>query len=182
MGQRRLFSAELAGALFVLAAGALAHFTYDWSGGNRLAAALTAVNESVWEHMKLLFVPMFLLTLFQLPTLGRRYPNFPAVRAVSALTGTALIPVLFYTYTGALGRDLLWADLAIFILAVAAAFVLERRLLARGRFSAPWQQAAGALALWAVLLLFVLFTFRPPHAPLWRDPITLGRGLGGTQT
>lgn len=54
---KRLFYWELAGALFTAALGTLLHFVYDWSGGWGAAAAFSAVNESTWEHMKLLFSP-----------------------------------------------------------------------------------------------------------------------------
>ena len=68
-----------------------------------MAAAFAAVNESTWEHMKLLFFPLFLFSVVQLCCLGRTYPNFLAVRGVSTLTGVLLIPVLYYTYSGAVG-------------------------------------------------------------------------------
>lgn len=110
---KRLFYWELAGALFTAALGTLLHFTYGWSGGWTPAAAFSAVNESTWEHMKLLFFPMFLTSVVQLCCLGRTYPNFLAVRGVSTLAGTALIPVLFYTYTGVVGRHVMWADIAV---------------------------------------------------------------------
>ena len=100
---KRLFYWELAGALFTAALGTLLHFVYDWSGGWGAAAAFSAVNESTWEHMKLLFFPMFLFSVVQVCCLGRNYPNFLAARGVSTVTGVALIPVLFYTYTGVLG-------------------------------------------------------------------------------
>ena len=45
--------------------GSLLHFVYGWSGSNVFAAGFSAVNESTWEHMKLLFFPVFLLTLLQ---------------------------------------------------------------------------------------------------------------------
>ena len=92
--------------------GSLLHFVYGWSGGSVLAAGFSAVNESTWEHMKLLFFPMFLFSVVQVCCLGRNYPNFLAARGVSTVTGVALIPVLFYTYTGVLGRHLLMADIA----------------------------------------------------------------------
>ena len=57
--KKRLLLWETAGFLFTAAVGALLHFTYDWSGGTVLAAAFSAVNESTWEHMKLLFFPVF---------------------------------------------------------------------------------------------------------------------------
>ena len=60
---KRLFYWELAGALFTAAMGTLLHFVYDWSGGWGAAAAFSAVNESTWEHMKLLFFPMFLFSM-----------------------------------------------------------------------------------------------------------------------
>ena len=121
---KRLFYWELAGALFTAALGTLLHFVYDWSGGWVAAAAFSAVNESTWEHMKLLFFPMFLFSVVQVCCLGRNYPNFLAARGVSTVTGVALIPVLFYTYTGVLGRHLLWADIAVLYLSVLGAFAL----------------------------------------------------------
>lgn len=45
------------GAIFSLAVGALSHFFYEWSGGSTAAGIFFPVNESVWEHMKLVFFP-----------------------------------------------------------------------------------------------------------------------------
>ena len=170
--RRKLFFWELGGFLFVGVLGALLHFVYEWSGGSVLAACFSAVNESTWEHMKLLFAPLFLFSVVQVCLLGRNYPNLPAVRALSALTGVILIPVLFYTYTGILGRSVDWANIAIFYLADLAALALDFRLLSRGKFSSRWMQLLGLAALWGLAFLFVWCTFRPPSLPLWRDPVT----------
>ena len=129
--QRRLFFWEAGGFLFVGALGVLLHFVYEWSGDSPWAAAFSAVNESTWEHIKLLYLPLFLFSVVEVSLLGRNYPHLPAVRALSALTGLALIPVLFYTYTGVLGRDFVWADVAIFFLADLGAFALDFALLRR---------------------------------------------------
>ena len=170
--RKRLFFWELWGFLFTGAAGALLHFVYEWSGGSVLTAAFSAVNESTWEHMKLLFFPMFLFSVVQVCALGKTYPNLLAARAVSTLAGLALIPVLFYTYTGVLGFHVMWADVAVFFLADLGAFALDFRLLRRGRFSQPWQQVLGLVALWALAFWFVWCTFRPCALALWRDPVT----------
>ena len=170
--ERRLFFWELGGFLFTGALGTLLHFVYEWSGGSMLAGAFSAVNESTWEHMKMLFVPIFLCSVVQVCLTGRNYPDLPAVRAVSALTGLALIPVLYYTYTGALGLHLLWADIVIFFLADLVLFWLDYRLLSRGRCFAGWQQLLGAAALWALAFCFVWCTFRPPALPMWQSPET----------
>ena len=127
--------------------------------------------------MKLLFFPMFLFSVVQVCCLGRNYPNFLAARGVSTVTGVALIPVLFYTYTGVLGRHLLWADIAVFYLSVLGAFALDFRLLQRGAPHLSWQQILGLLALWGLAFLFVYCTFHPPELGLWQDSVTLGYGL-----
>ena len=175
--EKRLFYWELAGALFTAALGTLLHFTYGWSGGWSVAAAFSAVNESTWEHMKLLFFPLFLFSVVQVCVMGRNYPNFLAVRAVSILTGLVLIPVLFYTYTGVLGRSVDWVNIALFFLAALGAFLLDFRLLRRSRISAPWQQILGLIVLWALAFCFVWCTFHPVELALWRDPVTGGYGV-----
>ena len=166
--------AALGRFLFAALVGALLHFTHAWSGGAPAAGAFSAVNESVWEHMKLLFWPLFFLTGIEL--LLRRPPDFLAPRAVSAAAGLALLPAAFYTYTGILGRDIPAADIAVFLLADAAVFWLEARLSRQKCLTGRGAQAAGLLAMWALAFLFVLYTFRPPHIPLFRDPLTLGYG------
>ena len=175
--RKRLFFWELAGFLFTSAVGSLLHFVYEWSGGSLAAAVVSAVNESTWEHMKMLFVPMFLFSVVQVCVLGRNYPNFLAVRAVSILTGLALIPVLYYTYTGVWGQMRDWANIAVFFLAALGAFLLDFYLLRRNRLSAPWQQVLGLIVLWALAFCFVWCTFRPVRIALWRDPTTGTYGI-----
>ena len=175
--RKRLFFWELAGFLFTSAVGSLLHFVYEWSGGSLAAAVVSGVNESTWEHMKLLFVPMFLFSVVQACVLGKNYPNFLAVRAVSILTGLALIPVLYYTYTGVWGQMRDWANITVFFLAALGAFLLDASLLRRNRLSSPWQQVLGLIVLWALAFCFVWCTFRPPHIALWRDPTTGTYGI-----
>lgn len=168
--RRRQWIWALGGFLFTVAAGVLLHFLWDWTGSGRLVAAFSAVNESTWEHMKLLFFPMFLVSMAQV--WFQDSPNFLAVRGLSAFLGTLLIPVLYYTYTGVTGTHALWADIGVFVLSAAAAFGLDLGLRRTGRLNAGWQQALGLAALWALALLFVLWTYRPPHLALFCDPVT----------
>jgi len=184
--RRDLFRWELGGFLWTAAAGTAVHFAWGWLGRSLPAAAVCAVNESVWEHMKMLFLPIFLYTMAQLCLEGKNLPDLLAVRAVSALAGTVLIPAAFYTYTGCFGVHLVWADIAIFFLADAAVWLLDARGLRRGSLAAPWMQVAGFLALWLTLFAFVWCTYRPPHLPLWQDAVTRQYGLpretGGPQS
>ena len=169
---------QLGGFLFVCAAGTALHFLYQWSGESVAAAPFAAVNESVWEHMKLLFWPMLLWAGAERAVLGGYSRGFWPAKALGTLLGLALIPALYYTYTGALAVSVMWVDIAIFFVAAAAAFLAETRMLAR-----DWRCRGGARASALVLLLllsaaFVLCTFVPPRVPLFRDPVTGFYGLG----
>ena len=127
--------------------------------------------------MKLLFFPFLIFSLVQLYAMEKNYPNYLAVQAASVLVGLGLIPVLFYTYTGVLGRNFVWADVAVFLTAALVTALLQGRLLWRGALSAPWQQAVGVLILWGLAVAFIYFTFHPPILPLFRDPVTQMFGL-----
>jgi hypothetical protein len=85
------------------------------------------------------------------------------------LTGLLLIPVLFYTYNGALGKSPDWINISIFYVAAAAAFLLEWRLFQTkmATWAHSWIAFAGLLV---IGILFVLFTFHAPQLPLFCDP------------
>lgn len=77
------------GLVFTLAVlgGAALHFLYDvWP--NPLTAVLAPVNESVWEHLKLLYWP-FLAAAFVLAR-GADDARGPLVRAAGGAAGRAL--------------------------------------------------------------------------------------------
>ena len=171
---------EWIGLIFTLAVGNLLHFVYDWSGESRLDAAFSSVNESVWEHMKLLAVPYILFSLVEWLALRRDFRNVLSAQAAGLLAGLAAIPVLVYTYKGIYGQDIMWLNIAIFQIAVLLAFFVSHRLLKSGALSGGGWQLAGLLVLLGVLALFLLFTYRTPDLPLFTDLTTGRQGVGNS--
>ncbi len=55
---------QLVGFAFVSLIGTLLHFLYDLTG-YKLTALFSAVNESTWEHMKLIFFPMLAFAVIE---------------------------------------------------------------------------------------------------------------------
>ena len=45
----------ITGAISVFVLGTLSHFFFQWSNDNLIVGLFSAVNESTWEHMKLIF-------------------------------------------------------------------------------------------------------------------------------
>ena len=155
--------------------GTLLHFLYDLLGGAAWVAPFSGVNESTWEHMKLLFWPMLLFAVAQ-SFFFRDRADFWCVKLRGTLAGLVLIPVLFYTYNGVIGKSPDWLNIAIFFISAAAAYLYEARLFcASKKHCRSPKLAFGALLLLA--LLFVLFTFRTPALGIFKDPLTGGYGI-----
>ena len=163
---------EIIGLLVTIAAGNALHFVYDWSGGSAAAALFSAVNESVWEHMKLLAVPWILWTVVQ--ALALRGSGLPILTARTAglLAGMVTIPLLYYTYSGVLGRSISLVNIIIFQIAVLLAFAVSWRLHRERPLAASLLQIASAVVLVAVVALLVWWTFDPPLLPVFIDPST----------
>ena len=167
---------EIIGLLWTLAAGNLLHFVYDWTGKNVIAGLFSAVNESTWEHMKLLAMPWILFSLVEYIAL--RAGGIAGPRAAGLLVGLAAIPLLFYGYQGIVGRDSMIVDILIFQAAVLLAFWVSWTLQKRRQLSGGGWTALGLLVLLAVWALFLLFTFRAPDLAVFVDPLTGLRGIG----
>ena len=167
----------LIGFLFTAGLGSLLHFIYAWSGEMPVVGAVTAVNESTWEHMKLLFVPAFLFSLVQAIAFCRTRPKSLGVNALAMLIGLLVIPVLFYTLMGMFGKTADWVNIGIFVAADTVFFGMNYGLLKRARLQGSGWQAAGLLCLLLLALLFVFFTYDPPRLPLFLDPLTGKYGI-----
>ena len=151
--------------------GTLLHFLYDWTGGSCLAAPFSGVNESTWEHMKLLYWPLILFAVIQ-HFFFRDEKNYWCIKLAATALGLLLIPVLFYTYNGALGKSPDWVNIAIFYLSAALVFLFERWAFQKGRLQHQYPQLA-FFTICIIGLLFVVFTFIPPRLPLFQDPTTI---------
>lgn len=157
---------QMIGFIFTGVIGTLLHFLYGWSGQNPVVGAFSAVNESIWEHMKLLFVPMLIFSLIEYHRIGKEYSNFWCVKLIGILFGLTVIPALYYTYTGALGIEASWFNIAIFFLAAAWVYWLETKLLQWGNPKCT-QPAAAFGTLLLLGILFVMLTYNPPNLPLF---------------
>jgi len=162
---------QLAGYLFTAVVGTLLHFLFDWTGGNVLVALFSAVNESIWEHLKLLFYPMVAFAVAEYFAWGRDVESFWCIKLLGILLGLVLIPVTYYTYTGIFGFNADWLNIAIFFLAAGLVFWVETKLFERG-FACSLNPKLAVLFIGLVAVLFAVFTFKPPHIPLFQDPVT----------
>lgn len=174
---RKLKYYTVIGIFFVVTAGCLAHFMYDWSGQNPVVGMVTPVNESVWEHMKLLFFPMLVYSGLMVIRFKSQCTHIASKLCLGILTGTVLIPVLFYAYTFLLGRNILFIDIVIFVISVIAACGISYQRILTCK-PEPYRVLlyvfTGILA-----ICFIVFTYHPPVLQLFKTSLmTVSAGSG----
>ena len=165
---------QLLGFAVTALGGTLLHFLYDLLG-TRWVAPFSGVNESTWEHMKLLFWPMLIFAVIE-GLFFRDREDFWCIKLRGIILGLVLIPVLFYTYNGVIGKSPDWINITIFFIAAAIAYICETRLFAAEDVGCRSQGRAIAL-LALIALLFVIFTFQTPTIGIFKDPIDGSYGI-----
>lgn len=158
----------ITGIVFVLTIGSLSHFLYDWTGQNHIVGLFTPVNESVWEHMKLLFFPMLLYSIIMILKFRRQYPHITSALFFGIITGTLLIPLFFYAYTSVLGTNYLVLDIGIFILSIVISFWLTYKLTLSHRLES--HTFVLGLMVCALLVCFLIFTYHAPNTAIFLPP------------
>lgn len=162
---------HIIGFFFTIITGTLLHFIHEWFGGN-LTAVLGAVNESTWEHLKLLFWPMTAFTILEYFLYGKNREGFLPVKTASILLGMISIIALFYTYTGILGFNVFFLDIGTFLASVYIAYCFSLKQIQEPRrfWTLPFSKVAALLILLALVICFIIFSFRPPHISLFANP------------
>ncbi len=166
---------QLMGFAVTSLGGTLLHFFYDWLGEARWVAPFSGVNESTWEHMKLLFWPMFIYAIVE-GFFFKDNGSFWWIKLYGISLGLILIPVLYYTYNGVVGKSPDWMNIAIFFISAAIAYIFETLLYKRG-VRPDGGGGAAFLILCAVAVMFVLFTFRTPGIEIFKDPLSGSFGI-----
>lgn len=148
--------------VIVASLGCLNHFLYEWSGKNFFVGLFTPVNESVWEHIKLLFFPFLICMIIEYFMYGHEKRGFIFSSTSGLLAGLIFIPAAFYTYTGIVGKEYFIVDILIFFLSVIISFRLGR--FKEGNFTKDF---SAFIILLCLTVLFAGFTVYPPDSPLF---------------
>lgn len=176
--KRRILLWEAGGIILIVILGSLLHFAFEWSGGWTPIAPIAAVNESVWEHLKLGFWPALAYAILEYSRFGKSASNFFLAKTLGIYLIPITIVVLYYSYTAILGHGLLIVDIVIFVEAVIVGQLVSYGLLVASPLPERLNRFA-PIALAILGILFVLFTFHPPQLPLFRDSVTGAYGIAG---
>lgn len=156
------------GAVVTIALGIVSHFVYDWTDGNFFVGLFFPVNESTWEHMKLLFFPMFTFSLMAGKRVEKEYPCINNAMFIGILVGLVLIPTIFYTYTGILGFNVDWVNIALYVISVVVSYYVVYRVAEK---CTKGDIRVLRYVMYAFLLAFMFFSVYPPKLGLFVSPV-----------
>ena len=162
---------QIFSVIFTMILGTLLHFTYEWSNNSLLIASFSAVNESTWEHLKLVFFSMLLTTIIGYFYIGKK---FLCAKAIGIITSILFIVVFFYTYTGIIGTNFAFLDISSFFISVLLGeYVTYKVLLSNSSCNNKF----AIISIVVLLFCFVFFTYYPPKIALFKDPINNSFGI-----
>lgn len=162
---------ELIGIPVIYLVASILHFTYDLTNGSVLSILFSAVNESVWEHVKIFAVGFTLWALIELLWLKPPFQKFVTAKVFSLYILSLSIIVFFYGYNIFTSEPILWLDLvSSFIFVIFTQYISYRLIVSDNKISDYFPVAVMLLMLY--YLMFFSFTLFPPKIDLFRDPET----------
>lgn len=167
---KKLKTVQIVVIILAIVFGTLLHFTYEWSGENRIVGLFSATNESVWEHLKLVFYPMLILAIVEYFVVKKEANNYIEAKSLGNFLAIAFIIVFYYTYTGIIGKTFFIIDILTFIISIILGEWVSYKLMIRKSESTTLSKILSSAIIFYFLISFILFTYNPPNINLFKDP------------
>ena len=165
---------QILSVIFVWIVGTLLHFTHDWFPNSVVYTVISAVNESTWEHLKLLFFPMLISTIIGFSYKGKVIPNYLCAKVLGIILAMSFVVIFFYTYVGIIGTNFAIVDIGSFFIAVGLGqYVAYQKMQSTSSCS----NVIPIIILLVLCSCFLIFTFFPLHIALFEDPIIGSFGI-----
>jgi len=158
------------GVPIIFLVSALLHFVYEWTGNIKAVGLFFPINESVWEHLKLLVLPIiiwwaaFYFVKGKALKLDKNRWFFGCL--TSLLASMLFMLAFFYTYTTAFGVEKLALDIIDTFLSILFGQLLGTHIYKRTK-GINWIFSVVVLAF--IVAVFVIFTVSPPDLPIFFD-------------
>lgn len=145
--------------------GTVMHFIYEITNKNKIAGLISPINESIWEHQKLLFFPSLIVLAVVYFTMNEKPKNYIQAMTLGIISGILTVVTIFYLYSGALGFSLTWVDITIYYIGVFVTILVANTVIKNG-FLEKYRSLCLILIV-VISLLFFIFTFYPPKISLF---------------
>lgn len=169
----------LIGCIVSILLGVFLHFAYDLSKQNTLVGILAPVNESVWEHLKLIFIPFTIFGIAFYFYSKKKFSNILLVTLFGNVVAMFVVVTLSTLGTMLFGSDNMVYNIISYILSMIVAFAIFYLGVYNIEFLEDTKDsnALGVCALTLMFAIFALSTFSPVKLGITQDPITKTYGI-----
>jgi hypothetical protein len=157
-----------AGIFVIILLGFPLHYMYSWSGESAIIGIFAPVNESVWEHLKLGYYSVVLLSIPEHLLKGKSLHNYFPARIAGLLAMELTILLIFYGYHLLTSQNYFLIDIGSYMAGAVICQLISFRIFRLAPFSKTLQ-TAGLAAFIAPGVVFAITTFYPPHLPIFKD-------------
>lgn len=176
MNKKLFRTLELWGIPVVFLMASFLHGIYEWSGRSVLGALVGAVNESVWEHLKIFAQAYLIWGAVELLWANPPMRQFVVAKTLGVCFLIISITIFFYTYTFFTKRAYLVLDIgASFIFVVLSQMLSMKLTQSSVKLSSYFPVAVMMLVL--IFIMILCFSYYPPKIFLFRDNVTGGFGV-----
>lgn len=150
--------------------GTLFHFVYEWTYKNYIAGLFFPVNESIWEHLKLIFYPTLIYSVYEYIRVEVKPKNYIPVIALGISAGKLTTVTLYYLYSGILGFNVDFLNIIIFFIAVIVTIAVKNKMIFSEKFSSQTARITSALFLIICGFLFAIWSYTSPMLGIFIPP------------
>lgn len=170
---------QIISIIFSIILGTLLHFTFELFSNNLFIASFSAINESVWEHLKLVFFPMFIFAIIEYFLLKNynNKNNYIFSKTVAIVFACLFITIFFFTYTGIIGTNYFIIDIFSFLFAIIFGEFISYKLLIKNSKINNTIKYICIFILLILLFSFIIFTYFPPKINYFKDPVNNNYGI-----
>ena len=152
------------------------HFIYGYIP-NTIISILAPVNESIWEHMKLIITSSLLGSVLEYCIYKKKdiaYNNFILSYAISSILSIILYLVIYIPLNDMFGHSFYIAIILLFLIFIFLQYI---SYLIMNRKNIIHSNDIGVLLIIIIYFIFGYFTYNPPKINLFYDYMNHGFGI-----
>ena len=154
--------------------GTLWHFVYEMLGRNFIIGLIAPINESVWEHLKIVFFPFLIVGIVGFIKLRPKSNFWTGILAGSAV-GMLTVFFGFYLYSSIIGESLV-IDILLYIASIIVAMFISWWFVINTK-KIEWLEVLSAMGLLLIASVLIYLTIRTPRLKPFIEESTQTYGI-----
>lgn len=152
-----LKKSKIIGAIVIFILCFLFHFLYEW-WPNTITKVLFPINESIWEHMKLLFIPFVIYTIFEYFFINKKQNNIGLQLFLVPIIGILFYLIIYLPLYNIIGENMFVSIILLSITIILEQFISYKLAL---KAEVKHSKKIGLVGLIIVFITFIYLTYNP---------------------